>query len=497
MPAALVTPPLAELDRNRRSAPQRPVRLGKARDPLLRLAASYERRFRDTFLASVARLRRKITVAMVEEDMRAPDDPRNLFELLDGLEIAKAEESVFASILVDSAKLELGGRTLREAMTVQSPFVQQAAQTLTANMVVGVTSETKKAIRAIIFEAIRDGDAPAVAQKSIRRIVGLTRRDALAVQRVAAARMAAANTAIQRAAAQRGIDAYSAKLLRGRAMNIARTETIRAGNAGRVMGWKAMADQGLIDRSRFRQRWVVTGDDRLCDRCAPMSGKLVSLGGTFTETERGVLPSARTPVAGESVPHPPLHPSCRCTLVADFGGAGEAIAPRGVDPTSGQPTYGPGTQLFDDLERAKTGADDPLRGYMLNYEEVNQSLRGLRAMDDQVRKIAQQVSGAIEGQRPLEQPIRLFRGVTKTDDFPLNLKSGELLHDPGIMSTSTDPGAIANFLAGDAVTMEIVVPRGARVFPSLRAFREIVLKPGTTLRFVGMRGETHMFEVVL
>jgi len=121
VPAALVTPPLAELDRNRRSAPQRPVRLGKARDPLLRLAASYERRFRDTFLASVARLRRKITVAMVEEDMRAPDDPRNLFELLDGLEIAKAEESVFASILVDSAKLELGGRTLREAMTVQSP----------------------------------------------------------------------------------------------------------------------------------------------------------------------------------------------------------------------------------------------------------------------------------------------------------------------------------------------------------------------------------------
>ncbi len=295
-------------------------RLLKTHDPLHRLADSYLNRFADTFTASVERLRKRVTLGMVEADMALglTNDPRRLLALVDGLEIAKAESTVFAELVTDAAVLTVGGETLREAMTVQSFFVQQAARDLTAKLVTRVSKETKAAIRQIVFEAIRDGDAPAVSRRLIRQTLGLTQRDAIAVKRVRASRLATANTPRQVGIAERGIEAYSRQLLNARAMNIARTETMFAGNAGRVLGWKQMAREGLIDGTRFRQRWLVTNDDRLCPRCAPMSGKLVALGGRFEENERGVLPSARVPVAGDTTEHPPLHPRCRCTLVADF-----------------------------------------------------------------------------------------------------------------------------------------------------------------------------------
>lgn len=297
---------------------QRPQRTIKQADPLHRLADSYIPRFRDTFRRSVERLRLKVTEGMVERDMQAPDDPKELFALLDSLEIAKAEDTVYAELITEAATLAIGEKELRAAMTVQSPFVQDAARNLTANLIRGVGNESKAAVRLIIFEAIRDGIPPARSARTIREVIGLTRRDAVAVLRFGNAQRAAATTARLQALAEARIDRYADAALRRRALNIARTETIRAGNAGRVTGWKQMADEGLIDRAVFRQRWMVTADDRLCPRCAPMEGKTVILGGSFEETERGVLPSQRQIVSGATVAHPPLHPSCRCTLVADF-----------------------------------------------------------------------------------------------------------------------------------------------------------------------------------
>lgn len=275
---------------------------------LYRLAARHVPRFRQTFLNSVGRLRNRISLRAVEEDMALglTNEPRHLLAILDGLEIAKAEDSVFAEIIAQSGAATLGRKELREAFTVQSPFVQQAARKLTTKLIRDVSNETKRAVRQLIFEAIRDGDAPRVVRDRLGRIVGLSTRDALAVARL--------EESLPPAALQR----YADKALRRRGLLIARTETLRAGNLGRVEAWKAMERNRLIDTRRFRQVWMVTADDRLCPDCAPMDGMAVSLGGSFEQSERGVLPSAREPYAGATVEAPPLHPACRCTLVAEF-----------------------------------------------------------------------------------------------------------------------------------------------------------------------------------
>lgn len=300
----------------RQTAALRQCRMSETQ--FLRFADSFIPRFADTFEASVLHLRGLLSEQMVADDMALGllNEPRAIPALLDSLQIAKAQGdvSVFEQLIAGASKLE----GLGSVLTVQSPLVQRAAREMSANLIQGVTQESKRAVRQVLFESIRDGVPPGTAQKTIREIVGLSQRDALALTRFADAQRANALTPSARVLAERRIERYSQKLLRARGLNIARTETIRAGNIGRQLGWQEAADRGLIDRSTFKQRWMVTHDDRLCPRCAPMDGKLVQLGGSFEETLRGVLPSERVAVAGETVQAPPLHPQCRCTLVADF-----------------------------------------------------------------------------------------------------------------------------------------------------------------------------------
>ena len=73
---------------------------------LHRLADSYVPRIADTFQASVERMRARVTVEMVAADMAAPDAPHKLYELVDALELAKADEaeqSMFADLIFGAA----------------------------------------------------------------------------------------------------------------------------------------------------------------------------------------------------------------------------------------------------------------------------------------------------------------------------------------------------------------------------------------------------------
>ncbi len=81
-----------------------------------------------------------------------------------------------------------------------------------------------------------------------------------------------------------------------RSMLIARTEAIRASNAGQEEAYK---QSGVV----VAKEWLVAHDDRLCDRCAPMNGKILPLDDTFAEDDY------------EDIQYPPLHPNCRCCLI--------------------------------------------------------------------------------------------------------------------------------------------------------------------------------------
>lgn len=85
-----------------------------------------------------------------------------------------------------------------------------------------------------------------------------------------------------------------------RADLIARTETMKASNAGQAAAWDQAVEEGVLTGEET-QEWITTPDDRLCPICEPMDGKQAPLGGFFD-------------VDGDQVDGPPAHPRCRCTI---------------------------------------------------------------------------------------------------------------------------------------------------------------------------------------
>lgn len=93
---------------------------------------------------------------------------------------------------------------------------------------------------------------------------------------------------------------------------IARTETIRASNRG--------SNQLFAAWDVTEKEWLTTKDDRLCDWCAAMDGKIIPVGGNFfdqgSQFNVQVGDVMRTlKLDYEDVGTPPLHPDCRCTVL--------------------------------------------------------------------------------------------------------------------------------------------------------------------------------------
>jgi HK97 family phage portal protein len=80
-----------------------------------------------------------------------------------------------------------------------------------------------------------------------------------------------------------------------RSERIARTEIIRASNFATEEAFK---ESGVVEG----KEWLATIDERTGELDAALDGAVAKLGNDFK-------------AGGESVPYPPLHPNCRCTLI--------------------------------------------------------------------------------------------------------------------------------------------------------------------------------------
>jgi SPP1 gp7 family putative phage head morphogenesis protein len=90
---------------------------------------------------------------------------------------------------------------------------------------------------------------------------------------------------------------------------VARTETIRASNAGAIESYK----QSGVVRAK---EWLCTEDDRLCEFCSAMNGTIIELDDNFfDEGDDFTLGKNSLAMDYEDVGGPPLHPNCRCTLI--------------------------------------------------------------------------------------------------------------------------------------------------------------------------------------
>ena len=75
-------------------------------------------------------------------------------------------------------------------------------------------------------------------------------------------------------------------LAKNKAVTIARTETLRAGNAASIDRYKRVEVE--------RVEWVSALDDRICEECESLHGKTFDI---------------------DNIPDLPVHPNCRCTVV--------------------------------------------------------------------------------------------------------------------------------------------------------------------------------------
>jgi hypothetical protein len=100
---------------------------------------------------------------------------------------------------------------------------------------------------------------------------------------------------------------YARKAVKDRALLIARTETMRASNAGQFEGWRQGVKAGQLTGQENRV-WITAIDDRTCPVCAPMDGAIIPMKGSF------FLPPAGNKFVGGEVRMPPAHPACRCAM---------------------------------------------------------------------------------------------------------------------------------------------------------------------------------------
>jgi hypothetical protein len=178
-----------------------------------------------------------------------------------------------------------------------------------AELVADVTDETRMAIRALVQRSFQEGIAPRKLARMIREHIGLTRVHSNALFNYQNSLEEAITEGSQAAfdRAPKLFQRYHDRLLRYRANNIARTETITASAEGQKQLWSQMEGQGFLDKDDGYKAWLVTRDERLCPICAPIP------------TMNGPIPrkdAFKTP-RGDMM-GPPAHPQCRCSWRLHF-----------------------------------------------------------------------------------------------------------------------------------------------------------------------------------
>lgn len=195
--------------------------------------------------------------------------------------------------------------------------------------------QTSTAIRGLLQNVSPGSDAGKLVASTVgANVNGLTVRYEQAVLNHAnreAARLADAGITGRKALQEvkASTNKYASRLRDARSRTIARTETVRAAEAGRQESWNQAAKQGLIDPKVATKTWS-TGPYDVCPTCQGLQATSVPVNGSWPN----------------GLKHPPAHPNCRCTMVLNS-----------YPPSTPPQAIGSGT--LDDPYRLKLDDDIP------------------------------------------------------------------------------------------------------------------------------------------
>jgi len=288
--------------------------------PLQAVADRHQPKFARAILSAVNRVRASVSLSALQADLQTEPDWSQFWLL------TKADpsyEPAYLEAVLDGAGTESRVR-FASALTLVNPRAVEAAQRRAAELVVGISRESRQAIRDVLALSLQGKFDVRTTARMVRDSVGLDSRMAQAVVRYRAsldgvkAGTAAPSEAARGLADQRFrltnldslkvdqmVSRYAERAVANRATVIARTETIRAAHDGQRVLWDEAAAQGWFDPTVARQVWITTDDDRTCPECAPLDGESIALDDEFVS-------------GGFVAEFPPLHPQCRCTLSLDI-----------------------------------------------------------------------------------------------------------------------------------------------------------------------------------
>jgi predicted transcriptional regulator len=166
-----------------------------------------------------------------------------------------------------------------------------------AELVVQISETTRENINSLVKTGWKNQINPEKLAKNIKNSgIGLDYNRQLSLEKYRKA-------LIKEGLSENQIDKLCIKkynqLLLDRGRTIARTEAINLANEGSRVMYEQSAKQNPIISDNYELEWILTPDDRLCDKCRAMKGKRSSFTGTF---EGGLR-------------RPALHPRCRCAIV--------------------------------------------------------------------------------------------------------------------------------------------------------------------------------------
>lgn len=211
---------------------------------------------------------------------------------------------ILAKAFRDAANTTLGVKKLAASVGFgpTNPYAIAYANRYAAELVRQLSATSQAAIRDILTRVMNGELSVESAARLIRATIGLTPQQAQALERL---RLSLEDRSLNPKSPSYGmtqarmdtlVEQQGQAYLASRAYTIARTEAMRAANAGQKAAWQDASQKGILPQGQVMRMWLTAEDEVTCPICAPLDGELTTLDDPFPG---GYEPSF-------------VHPNCRC-----------------------------------------------------------------------------------------------------------------------------------------------------------------------------------------
>lgn len=304
--------------------------------------------------ASASRISKAFTDAM-----KRLGDSIDVSRILDLLRQGRVADAIAA---IDTAAILAGMAPVAEAATISvitagraaaqairvagveftfgitAPTTINALQRNDFSLIRELSASTREGVAETIRAGVEAGRNPLDVARDVRRQIGLTARQARAVSNYRRLLEESRGEALERALRDKRFDAtvarsiadkkplpkakidamvarYEAKHLKYRSETIARTEGLRAANAGNHLAWEQAVAEGKLEGKTIVRKWMHSGDHKVRDAHRKIPA--------MNPEGRGLNEPFQSPLGPIMMPGDPNAPAsltvnCRCTCVIRF-----------------------------------------------------------------------------------------------------------------------------------------------------------------------------------